>query len=284
MSTLNNLKDNSVTIVVNSCDAYKDVWPLFFLALKEYWPDCPWKIVLNVEKTTSVIYEGVKCHSFNNTNVKSWGERFKSTLSSLNTDYVVMLYDDFILEAPVDLCKVMELLEFMENDESIGCIYLTNLELSSVEFPRLEGFNKVNKYADYRLNSAAALWKREELLRNLENTDNPWAWEVFGSYRSFKYQSVFLCPEDSIQDVIKYAHSKGGAIYRGKWVRDVVESKANKYALDIDFDERGYADNDVYESRTFKWKLKFLWLGYQMVGIKSLLFVYRYLKLKINNK
>lgn len=40
---------NDCTIVVSTCDAYRDLWPAFFALFKRYWPDCPYKIVLNTE-------------------------------------------------------------------------------------------------------------------------------------------------------------------------------------------------------------------------------------------
>ena len=37
------------TLLVNSCDAYSDLWEPFFKMLGVHWPDCPYPIVLNTE-------------------------------------------------------------------------------------------------------------------------------------------------------------------------------------------------------------------------------------------
>ena len=40
---------NSVSILINSCDAYEDIWEPFFRCFSENWPDCPYPIYLNTE-------------------------------------------------------------------------------------------------------------------------------------------------------------------------------------------------------------------------------------------
>ena len=45
--------DNSVTILVSSCDLYEDAWYPFFKLLKIQWPECEqYRIVLNTETKT----------------------------------------------------------------------------------------------------------------------------------------------------------------------------------------------------------------------------------------
>lgn len=44
--------NDDVTILVNSCDRYKDTWYPYFYLLRKQWPNCPYRIVLNVEKET----------------------------------------------------------------------------------------------------------------------------------------------------------------------------------------------------------------------------------------
>ncbi len=40
---------SEVTVLINSCDAYSDLWEPFFKLFSIYWPDCPYEIVLNTE-------------------------------------------------------------------------------------------------------------------------------------------------------------------------------------------------------------------------------------------
>lgn len=35
---------NDVTVLVNSCDAYEDLWFPYFEFFRLNWPDCPYKL------------------------------------------------------------------------------------------------------------------------------------------------------------------------------------------------------------------------------------------------
>jgi len=141
-----------------------------------------------------------------------------------------------------------------------------------------------NKYVllddkvDYRLNSSPAIWRRKDLLGYTGVFDNPWAWEVFGTFRTIGDGKKLYCPSEKEEDIFKYNYNKGGAIYRGKWVRDVVVDKNEKYGLNVDFSERGFSIEDGHEKRSLKWKIDFILLGYKMVGLKVFSFIYRTFK------
>ena len=44
--------NSDLTVVVCTCDSYSDVLSLFFAAFYDYWPSCPYPIVINTEKKT----------------------------------------------------------------------------------------------------------------------------------------------------------------------------------------------------------------------------------------
>jgi len=119
------------------------------------------------------------------------------------------------------------------------------------------------------------------LIKYTGKNDTPWAWEVFGSYRTYKDGKKFYAPVSSSFSLYRFDYEKGGAIYRGKWVSHVVIPKNKKYNLNMDFSIRGFSAEDRYEKRSLTWKMKFLLLGFRMVGFKSFIFIIRYLKIKL---
>lgn len=281
--------NKSLTVLVNSCDDYKDVWPLFFSAVEEYWSDHV-KIVLNSESVTYLSKKNIYTHLLNpKHNNYSWGFRLRETLKEIETKYVLALFDDFILEDYVDQNELSRIIEKMEKNSEISVVYLTKTDIPKKENSILFDASNDNSYVevednvDFRLNSAPGLWRVEELLKYTGSIEDPWAWEVFGSYKTFNNDRKFFSVEDSGKDVFKYNYSKGGAIYRGKWVREIVENKNEKYKLNIDFKERGFSNSDSYEKRNFLWKAKFLKTGYNMVGFKVLNLIVSTLKRKKND-
>jgi hypothetical protein len=281
--------NKKITVLVNSCDAYSDVWPLFFSALNEFWPDRHLELVLNTERKSPNLGKNIKVTNFNKKGLNdSWGLRLIESLRKIETDYVLVVYDDFILESYLDNEELNKLLSKMESDTDIAAVYLTKLGLeinkNSFMMPsRQEGnqYALVGDKVDYRLNSSPAIWRKKDLLAYTGVHDTPWAWEVFGSFRTYGNGKKFYCPHDTDADIYQYNSKKGGAIYRGKWVREVVEDKNKKYNLNIDFTSRGFASNRANDKRSLKWKMNFFLLGYKMIGIKVFIFVFRILKQKL---
>ena len=265
-----------ITIVVNTCDAYCDVLEIFFLAFKENWPDCPYQIVINTEiakydypaQTHNYISENGEDH---------WGARLLATLSTVETEFVLMLYDDYILESPVNIELLTTALQSMKNDPNAAVAYLIDTTLELETSGGNTHFTPIKQKANFRLNSAPGIWRKQVLLDYTEPGDTPWAWEVFGSYRTWGDGRYFYSLNPIHDPIFDYNYSKGGAIYRGKWVRAVIDNVIEKYPVSIDWNIRGYSSVSGYEKRSLAWKLNFLLTGFRMVGFKALYFIFGYI-------
>ena len=259
-----------LTILVNSCDAYSDVWPFFFSALNEYWPNRTIELVVNTENKQELGFNNPDT-IIHNSSSKFWGERLVETLDDIQTDYIVMLYDDFIIEEFFDETILNDIIEWMEGDPNISAFYLDNLKLKkTLNNNSFDKFEQIDPRADFRLNSAPGVWRKKDLQLFTGKEDSPWAWEVFGTYRTQRTIKKFY---QSNNKIYSFNGSKGGAIYRGKWVKEVVVDKAEKYKLNIDFNIRGFSSDTEFEKRTLSWKINFILLGYKMVGFDVLKFI-----------
>jgi hypothetical protein len=276
-------KHHELTIVVNTCDAYQDVLSIFFLAMRDFWPDCPYPVVINTETNTHTY--SARVHNYVSiTGSDDWGARLRSTLDSIDSEYVLMLYDDFILEAPVNNQRMTLALELLQSQAQAVVAYLMYTALPLITTNTNEVFIALKDCVDYRLNSAPAIWRKQAMMDYTAAGDTPWAWEVFGTYRTWCDGKVFYSLNPKYGDIYPYNNAKGGAIYRGKWVREVVELAAQKYPLNIDWTLRGISSDEAFEKRSIMWRLRFMQTGYRMVGFKALNFVYRYImdKLHVN--
>lgn len=266
-----------VTIVVNSCDSYSDVLPLFNCALEEYWSDRNFPVVINCESNPILNYSDIDKDSV------SWGERFKDILCLIKTKYVIILFDDFILESKVDNSKIESAISVLEADINSSVFYLNAACVASHIDDPSEDYRKLKDDVDYRLNSVPSVWKRQDLINFTSVKDNPWSWEVFGSYRTF-YKKNFYSVSSQKNNIFNYNYKKGGAIYRGQWVKDVVVPKIDKYGLKIDLKLRGFCNAEDKIQRTLAWKLNFLLIGWQSVNFKVFKFLFRSLFKKIKVK
>jgi hypothetical protein len=271
---------HELTIVVNTCDTYRDVLEIFFLALNNYWPNCPYPIVINAESQT--YNYAARVHNYQSASgADDWGNRILSTLESIDTQFVLMVYDDFILDASVSNESIEEALEVLKSQAKAVVTYLINTSIP-LEPKTLGTFIPLKDRVNYRLNSSPAIWKKKALMSYTFAGDTPWAWEAFGTYRTWGDGNIFYSLNPIKADIYPYNYSKGGAIYRGKWVRGVVDSLPQKYHLQIDWNIRGFSSDVVYEKRSWLWKLKFIKKGFRMVGYKAIYFVTSYIRDRIN--
>ena len=93
--------NSDVTILVNSCDAYADVLSIFFEAYKKYGEKINLPIVINTE-SNSYSFPATVANFSPKDGIDKWGERFLNALSQIDTEYVLVLYDDFVLDDNID--------------------------------------------------------------------------------------------------------------------------------------------------------------------------------------
>jgi hypothetical protein len=270
--------NTNITIVINTCDAYSDVLKIFFAAFNEDWPNNNYSIVINSEKN---IYDGYNASTHTTLlNKLSWGSRLINTLESIKTEFVLMLFDDFILENFVNQDYIDSAQKLLLSSDDISVVYLMNTKLPLKQVDDHNIFMEIVDICDFRLNSYPGLWRREHIIAYTGIYDNPWAWELFGTYRTFNKKRIFFSQNPKFSDIYPYNHEKGGAIYRGKWVREIVDNKISKYGLNINTLIRGYSDTLVNEKRSLSWKLNFFITGYRMIGVNVFKIIFSMIKSK----
>lgn len=255
-------------VVVNSCDAYADIWPLFFAAFKDRWPGCPFPIVVNTESLDAAA-PGLRVSSHvmaSSERSLPWGARLLSTLNDQTSEYVLMLFDDFVLEEPVDTQAIDRCLEWMDADPLISVFYLSHVPGAARSASRYAGFEAIPRLTNYRLNSAPALWRRQHLIELTRADDNPWIWELFGTSRTFLHRGRYFCSRPGHETIYRYNYTMGGAIYRGKWVPQVAGPLIERYGLDIDMNERGITGAEG-APRTLAEKLRMVAQGFRGEGL-----------------
>lgn len=274
MTDLSTRKAERCVVVVNSCDAYADIWPLFFAAFKDRWPDCPFPLVVNTESLDAAA-PGLRVSSHviaANEPSPSWGARLLSTLKDQPSEYVLMLFDDFVLEEQVDGKAINQCIEWMDADPTITVFYLSHVPGSARPTSDYRGFEVIPRLTNYRLNSAPAVWRRQHLIELTRADDNPWIWELFGTSRTFFHHGQYFCAQPGHETTYRYNYTTGGAIYRGKWVSQVAGPLIERYGLDIDLRERGVAPAQG-SPRTLAEKLRMLVQGFRASGSLALLII-----------
>ncbi len=233
---------NKATILVCTCDSYSDLWYPFFKLLAYYWPNLDCKIILNTE-TKSFAFEGLQidCYSMGS---DSYGQRMIDHLEKITTDYTILLLDDFFLRRPVNVNTLEKIVDRMDNDPDIAAFYCNKSEFCK-DGDNICGFYELKRYAPYRLNMQAAVWRTEKLAKYWEPKDNPWIWEIFVNYLTFDTADKFYSLRDLSESPIYYGYNPDGmGVFRGKWVENDVKPLFEKHNIVVDYSKRGFYEPD----------------------------------------
>lgn len=214
---------NDCTIVVNSCDAYEDLWLPFFTLLKRRWPDCPYPVLLNTESREFHL-DGLDIRRAALQGAPaslSWSDRLRQTLKQVDTPFVLLLLDDFFLESPVDTERFAQCLAWMKNDAKLACFSFVPTIWPNVEDGKYPGFQRRPRRAAYTANCQAGLWRTKTLLKLLRRKENLWEFEEYATIRANHTNLEFYAAAKDAPLIMDYDWRPGGAVHRGKWTRHV---------------------------------------------------------------
>lgn len=256
------------TVFVASCDAYTDVWDLFFEALRVQWPDREYPVMLCTE---SLKYDykdmGIQTLSlYKGKRTPAWGARLKDHLKCLSTEYVLLLLDDFIMTDKVDTRALSQCIAWMDKNTDIACFYFCpinngNFYIRDGLYP---GFARLAKESAYRFSCHAGLWRRIDLIKSLRDFETPWQWELNGTVRSRRMRKHFYALDIDAPKVFSYSEiirrglfkDEAGLMYekynlpmpvtRGLWDRN------NQFRLKPTYDLREHFPRDVLTIQFFK--------------------------------
>lgn len=236
------LKDK-ITVVVNSCDNYDDLWIPFFTLLKKYWKPLDVRVILNTEtKNFSIDGMKIECIHPKNKNVP-YGERMLNILYKVKTPYVIPFLDDFFLRKDVDLQMIKTIIEWMEKDKNIVYFNCDDtpvyINWDSKTYP---GFHRIPHGNIYTLNMQAAVWRTDKLIKYWKPNVSPWEWEEFTNLTAARNKKdKFYCVSNYGNGFCDYGYNLSGmGVHKGKWVEDDVVPLFKKEGIDVDFSKRGF--------------------------------------------
>ena len=217
---MNTFKNHSLSLVLSSCDSYKDAWKPFCHQIKACWPEFNMPIYLNSENE-EFHYESfdVRCpFAGKQLKFKEWSDRLIKLLEQIPDEFVLFMLDDFWLTEKVDHKRFKDILTIMESDEKIGFICLrreSNPGGQDCEYPLLR---ESSKKKIFRITTQAGLWRRKYLIKILRAHESVWYFETRATFRS-KYcrEKVY----DVKQTLLTYPI--GGFLGGGKCYADYLE-------------------------------------------------------------
>lgn len=231
----------NLSILVLSCDQYKDLWAPYFDFFFKYWPDCPFKVYLgtNTEK-----FEHPHVTQLFSKEKSSWSEELMIILEQIPDSHILLSLEDYFIYDTVDTDDILRYFEIAQHTEAaflrlaVFPHRFRSLHPSST-MPPFDDIGFIHKNSKYRINLQLAIWEKKSLQSLLVEGESPWEFELQGSIRSNDLDKKFLTVlsdqrSSIVQGPVKYFC---GAVTQGKWMRDALEL-ANVNGIEVDTSQR----------------------------------------------
>lgn len=170
-----------LTVLVNSCDRYRDLWPVFAELWRKYWPDCPCETVLMTESEAAL--EGAEKKAFNRVLAcgrECWSKMIAKALQEIGTPYVMMLCDDYLLTEKVDTGMVLKRFEEMKRHKALNLRRIPNPK-GGTRFGDTDLW-EYGKNTAYSVATQAGFWDKAFLVELAEKVKSIWEFERYGSF------------------------------------------------------------------------------------------------------
>lgn len=230
------------TLLVMSSDNYECAWKPYFELIKRNWINRPQNIVLCTESKTFQA-DGIDIQVFAGGVENTWSKRLFDSLNTIDTEYVLFSLEDFFLLKSVDERQIERCLDWMENDQNIAEVRLKpSSDRRLIASEKYHPFKYAKSDTPYRLDTQAALWRKQDLLSFIDMTEDPWHFEsdgtkrIIGSEKDFLW--FFLNDEENEDDMIFPYHINQKYGYGIAWGRWLWNNKKlfRKYAIKgVDF-------------------------------------------------
>ncbi len=225
---------DDLSIVVFSCDANEELWPIFHHYLNKYWPNHPRTYLLTESKHSSdFITIGI------NTPFERWSARIREALKIIPDGKVLFIADDCFLNGAVNLPKLEKCCSIL-NDETIANI---NLLLSSDVNDNIcnyLGFKIKEKNSSNRLYFRSGIWNRHALIDILSVKDaTPWDLE---NMQDMKDYASYVVSDEKVISWFNDGLNGKGACEKGKWVKEV-DNFFKQDGIQVDYSKKGFYEN-----------------------------------------
>ena len=205
---------NDVSLLVVSCDAYKDLWKPFFHSLFKYWPDCPYPIFLGSNQCT---FEDSRVTTINVGQDKDYSSNLLALLSNLDTPWVFIWIEDLFLISSINTERLINLINQAKQD-NVGYLKLASNTPWAFTNDENEEMGPLPQGVKYRATMGLALWRKDVLIKLLRKGESAWQIECNGSSRSDSFEEPFYALTPSVRP--NRPISVVNSVIKGRWSRD----------------------------------------------------------------
>ena len=207
---------DSISIVIVSCDRYKDLWDSFFYCFFKYWPDCDFKVYLisNYE-----VFNDNRVTQVQIGNDLSYTENLLRGIEKIDSEWILLWLEDCMFSSKIDNQRVNRIIDLAVSTPNLGYLKLSNDLPLSYEVEKLKLIGKLPKGIRYRSAIGMALYRKDVLVKLLVPGET--AWQADKSSLSDNFDEDFYALSSSFfhNPLLPYENT----VIKGKWNRSAID-------------------------------------------------------------
>lgn len=215
--------NRSFAVLLLSCDKYSDMWPHFMRQFRINFPAGDYPIYVGSNEIPCVEPGVVPVLSGKDVD---WSSSLKKILGQINEDHLLVILEDLLISSPVDKALLDASIKFMQERKVFHIKYWVNPPFDEPSDHPL--FGVYAKGAPYRA-TVCGFWHRSYLLGLLIEGENPWNFEILGSYRT-AYSDGFYC---LVRPLCEFRNM----IEKGNWIPESI-TWADENGIKVDLGKR----------------------------------------------
>lgn len=181
-------RDDSLAIIIHTCDDYTFCWAGWHHYFKKYWNlKLPFSIYF-VNEDIDVDFDGI---SQIKTGIGEWSTRLKKALGQIPEQNIVYLQEDVWLQAPIDIEKYYSIFLSLSLDR----FQLSPTDSTYTLFSKFSVgdliLRKFARKSNYLISHQPSIWKKSFLIGCLDQSESPWENEIEGTKRLRKNSQSF---------------------------------------------------------------------------------------------
>jgi hypothetical protein len=245
--------------MLNSCDAYSDLWENFFSQLKLNFPVVKEMNVYINSESIDFFDNDMKVINVHPSQKHPWSDRLRYCVSKITEEFVISIPEECIIESVVALDQFNQALEILNNDLNTAVVQL-------VKIPGKKTKNKIGPFIqreyDFRnlISQQASIWRTSKYYEYIKLNETPWEYEVLSSARGPIGNDTFYCIDDNEKEVFDYNY--GVLVTRGYWAKEELERIEEKLSISFNRNARPVLTLDEINQKInkysmFYWKLRY---------------------------
>lgn len=215
-------------ILLMSCDAYSDLWDDFYQLKEKNWPDCRF-VTYHVTEDKECAFPNVitiKCGTGT-----QWTERLRHALITIDTEYVILMLEDFYISQKIRAEQIDQALELMQKDHISYYKLDERWRIKGKPYDGRQYLIRLEKNYRYGISLLTSIWNKQFLLRTIgEENYSAWEFELRRNRDDdiTKTDPSLVCVYDS-RNIMHIKHM----VERGKYLkRSVIQLKRDGYLIE----------------------------------------------------